>query len=149
MCPICGDREVSFHSDVTFPLGLSNLKSRIFICSECHTFLVPDCSLRAQPQKMPSHKQRSTSIEALEVRADAARERLKSSRQEFDRLKAQLLELQDELRRTHAAMQLTHAQSRVIVAECRENSDAGSRLCVLIEFGLNTPSRTQDGRNIQ
>jgi hypothetical protein len=57
-------------------------------------------------------------------------------------LKAQLQELQTELRRTHAAMQVTHLQSRVILAECRESTQEGAKLSRLVEFGLHAPTRS-------
>jgi len=141
VCPICCDRKIAFHSDAPFQLGTSAEKTLIFVCSESHTFFVPVCSLRARPSN--SKKEDSPSIEALEARAEAARARLRSASQEFGLLKAQLSELQAELRRTHEAMRLAHLQSRVIVAECRQSAQAWAKFCMLVEFGRRAPDKAQ------
>lgn len=52
VCPVCGDLKIRFHSDAVLPVGAANERTLIFICSESHTFFVPDCSLRSTRQRL-------------------------------------------------------------------------------------------------
>jgi septal ring factor EnvC (AmiA/AmiB activator) len=141
-CPICGDAKISVHSEAFFGSVTTPGKTLVFVCSESHTFLIPERSLRAARKNSRHQDRTESSIGELQSRADAAQSCLKSGSQRLGRLKAQLVELQAELRRTHAAMQVTHLRSRAILAECRESTQEGAKLSRLVEFGLHAPTRS-------
>jgi hypothetical protein len=46
VCPICGDAEVAFHSEIAVQINETKEPAVIFVCSASHTFFVPRCSLR-------------------------------------------------------------------------------------------------------
>jgi len=148
-CPICGDVNIAFHSQIAVPLQATTEPTAVFTCSDSHTFFVPCCSLRHSADGSPRpHRQPRSSILDLHAQAEVAGFRLRGAVEDCRALTARAWELQARWRQAYAKLRMAHLTNKILLAECRKSAQLGAELSRLAEAG-NAPGERPCGRAVQ
>ncbi len=75
-CPVCADRDVQFHSEMSIMMGTHQERTGIYTCAQSHTFLVPLVTFRGARGKGVNSA--TVSTKELIVRHVAAVEKARS-----------------------------------------------------------------------